>query len=73
MITSAAMSVTELERMLVSVLVMIWRTPEMSLVMRVMMSPWLFVVKNDWLMRCRWRYICPRMSNVMCSAIQLFK
>ena len=48
-------------------------TPPMSLVMRVMMSPWLLVVKNRWLICCKWAYILLRMSKVMCCAIQLFR
>jgi len=60
-------------RMLVSVLAMICCTPPMSLVMRVMMSPWLLVVKKRCDICCRWRYILLRMSKVMCCAIHVFK
>ena len=55
-----------LERIEVNVLVTTRSTPEMSLVMRVMMSPWLFDVKKRWLIRWRWRYMVLRMSKLMC-------
>ena len=51
-----------LERMLAKVPVTTDSTPEMSLVMRVMISPWLAEVKNRWDIFCRWRYIWLRMS-----------
>ena len=54
--------VMALDRMLENVLTMTCFTPSMSLVMRVMMSPWLLVVKNRWDIFCRWRYIWLRMS-----------
>ena len=72
MATTAMMSVVALERMLVIVFVMTERTPSMSEVMRVMMSPWLLVVKKRWDISCRCRYIVFRMSNVMCWAIHVF-
>ena len=45
-----------------NVLVMTDSTPEISLVMRVMISPWLFVVKNRCDMRCRCANIWLRIS-----------
>ena len=58
----ATMRVIELERMLASVPLTTCCTPEMSLVMRVMMSPCLWLVKNDCGIFCRWAYIVFRMS-----------
>ena len=67
----AMISVMELERMLLKVLVITDFTPSMSLVILVMISPWLLVVKNLWDMLCRCEYIWLRMSYVMCCAIQV--
>ena len=58
----AIISVITLDRMLVKVLVITCCTPSMSLVMRVMISPWLLVVKKRWDIFCRWEYIWLRMS-----------
>ena len=44
-------------------------TPEMSVSMRVMMSPCFSVVKNECGMRCRCMYISLRMSKMMCCEI----
>ena len=62
MATIAMISVMALERMLVNVLVITCCTPSMSLVMRVMMSPWLLVVKKRCDIFCRCAYIWLRMS-----------
>ena len=50
----AMISVIEFERILLKVLVTTAFTPSMSLVILVMISPWLFVVKNlcDIFCRC---------------------
>ena len=72
-ITTAAVRVMPFERMEEKVEEMTRSTPEMSEVMRVMMSPWLEEVKNRWGICCRWRYICARMSQATCWAIQLFR
>ena len=69
----ATIRVIAFERMLVNVFVITDSTPEISLVMRVMMSPWLFDVKNLCDICCRWRYMLLRMSKVICCAIQLFR
>ena len=53
----ATTSVIELDRMLVKVPEITVLTPSMSLVMRVMISPWLLDVKKRWDMLCRWLYI----------------
>ena len=71
--TSATMRVIELERMLVNVPEITVLTPSISLVMRVMISPWLLDVKNRCDMFCRWLYIWLRMSKVMCCAIQVLR
>ena len=70
---SATISVMTLDRMLVKVLVMVFFTPSMSLVILVMISPWLLEVKKRWLMLCRCLNIALRMSKVMCCAIQLLR
>ena len=62
MTTTATIRVILLERISVRVLVMTRWTPSMSLVMRVMISPWLLVVKKRWDISCRWRYMLLRMS-----------
>ena len=61
-ITSATTSVMEFERMFRNVFVITDSTPEISLVIRVMMSPWLFDVKNLCDIRCRCENIWLRMS-----------
>ena len=49
----AAIRVMVLDRMEVNVLVITDWTPDISLVMRVMISPWLLAVKKRWLIFCR--------------------
>ena len=73
MTTTATVSVMTLERMLVIVFVIVRCTPSISLVMRVMMSPWLLVVKKRCDIFCRCLYILFRMSNVMCCAIHVLR
>ena len=68
----AAVSVIALERMLVKVLEMTASTPSISLVMRVMISPWLPEVKNCWGIFSRCRNMRLRMSKVTCWEIQAF-
>ena len=53
MATTATIRVMLLERMLEKVPEMVDCTPAMSLVILVMISPWLFVVKNFWDILCR--------------------
>ena len=53
----AIMSVMEFDSMLLKVFVTTAFTPSMSLVILVMMSPWLLLVKNFWLIFCRCEYI----------------
>ena len=48
-------------------------TPEMSVFMRVMMSPCFSVVKKEWGMCCRWSYIWFFMSKMMCWLIQALR
>ena len=61
-ITRATTSVIEFDRMFRNVFVITDSTPEMSLVIRVMISPWLFVVKNRCDIRCRCENIWLRIS-----------
>ena len=62
---SVVATVRTLLTMLVSVPLTTLDTPEMSLFMRVMMSPCFSVVKKLCAMYCRCRYISLRMSNMM--------
>ena len=62
MAITATIRVMVLDKMLVNVFVTTLSTPLTSLVIRVMMSPWLAEVKNRWLIFCRCRYIWFRMS-----------
>ena len=68
----AIMSVMEFDSMLLKVFVTTAFTPSISLVILVMMSPWLLLVKNFWLIFCRCEYIWLRISKVMCCAIHVF-
>ena len=68
----AITSVIEFDKMLEKVFVMTALTPSISLVILVMMSPWLLLVKNFWLIFCRCEYIWFLMSKVMCCAIHVF-
>ena len=68
----AITSVIELDKILLKVFVTTALTPSMSLVILVMISPWLLLVKNFWLIFCRCEYIWFLMSNVMCCAIHVF-
>ena len=73
MAITATTRVMVLDRMLVKVPVTTLSTPEISLVIRVMISPWLAEVKNRWDIFCRCRYIWFRISKEICWAIQLFR
>ena len=62
MIIRAAASVITFLMILVKVLVMTRCTPSISLVIRVMISPWLLVVKKLWGICCRWANMVLRIS-----------
>ena len=62
---SVVMTVATLETTCVSVPEMTELTPEMSVFMRVTMSPCFSVVKNECGMCCRWSYIWFFMSKMM--------
>ena len=63
--TSVVITVARFETMLLSVPEMTELTPEMSVFMRVMMSPCFSLVKNECGMCCRWSYIWFFMSKMM--------
>ena len=60
-VTTVAVLLTMLDR----VPLMTELTPLMSVFMRVMMSPCFSVVKKEWGIYCRWRYIWFFMSKMM--------
>ena len=68
--TSVVTTVAILLTMLESVPEMTELTPEMSVFMRVMMSPCFSVAKKEWGMCCRWSYIWFFMSKMMRWEIQ---
>ena len=66
LVTTVAMALTAFDR----VPEMTLETPEMSVFMRVMMSPCFSVVKKEWGMYCRWLYIWFFISKTMREEIQ---